>query len=415
MEKRKITLIDRLRDRGFVDQWGFLLFAIGGGLGIVAAKYTNAPAGWVTIGAIALMGIYALIISRSGSGRLRSDQAGDNCYYLGLIYTLSSLAYAIFFFDPANTATTIVQGFGIALATTVLGLVLRVFFNQGRPDLEDYEERARISLTQAAAELKTELGQIVITMKDFGLQVRQSINETRDAAASDINSFTRSSVDGLREVVETANEAIRAESNDFAARSKRYTTAFDRLLGTLESHTENVGKLSDAHETMLGTVGAISASAAGARDAVEHFATQSEDASTGLRAIRDSSENVQSMMERLQLTVTSIDGVVTQFHEHVTRQLDALKTGPGATVENAVEALADATAKLRGEIEELTATHRTAASGIASQAESALTVTRDHNVALEAALEQSRLNVSKVYDELVKMTGELARQVEGRR
>ena len=130
MEKRKITLIDRLRDRGFVDQYGFLVFALGGGIAIVAAKYTNAPAGWVTIGAIALMGLYALIISRSGSGRLRSDQAGDNCYYLGLIYTLSSLAYAIFFFDPSNTATTIVQGFGIALATTVLGLVLRVFFNQ---------------------------------------------------------------------------------------------------------------------------------------------------------------------------------------------------------------------------------------------------------------------------------------------
>ena len=105
---------DRLRDRGFIDQWGLLGVAGAGVARIVTSKALGIETVWVAIGAVLLMFIYALVIGRAGTGRLRADQAGDNCYYLGLIYTLSSLSYAIFTFDPDGTATTVVQGFGIA-------------------------------------------------------------------------------------------------------------------------------------------------------------------------------------------------------------------------------------------------------------------------------------------------------------
>src|SRR5690348_9486773 len=111
MDQPRIAFLNKLQERGLADQWGFAFFAAIGSLCIVAAKTFSVPAVWVAIGAIAIMLLYAGLIARYGSGRLRSDQAGDNCYYLGLIYTLASLAYAIFTFDPAHTATTIVQGF----------------------------------------------------------------------------------------------------------------------------------------------------------------------------------------------------------------------------------------------------------------------------------------------------------------
>ena len=151
-----ITWIDRLRDRGFTDQLGFMIFAVGGFAGIISAKALGIETIWVAIGAVVAMLLYALAIGRQGIGRLRADQAGDNCYYLGLIYTLASLSYAITTFDPNDTATTVVQGFGIALATTIIGLILRVFFAQGRPDLENSEVEARLELTDAVARLKGE-------------------------------------------------------------------------------------------------------------------------------------------------------------------------------------------------------------------------------------------------------------------
>ena len=57
--------------------------------------------------------------ARGGPTVCARDQAGDNCYYLGLIYTLASLRNAIATFDPDQNASGIVQT-SCALATTIL-------------------------------------------------------------------------------------------------------------------------------------------------------------------------------------------------------------------------------------------------------------------------------------------------------
>lgn len=173
MEPRRTGLIDRLAERGLVDRWGFLLFALGGAACILVAKHSGLSPVLVAAAAAITMVLYAAVTQAKGTGRLRGDQAGDNCYYLGLIYTLTSLAYAIFLFDPAETATTIVQGFGIALATTIMGIVLRVFFNQTRVDLVETEDTARLELADAAGRLKAELAATVVSMNDFGRRTRQ--------------------------------------------------------------------------------------------------------------------------------------------------------------------------------------------------------------------------------------------------
>ena len=154
MTENSSSTVDRLAERGLIDRWGFLLFALLGSSAILIANSLNMAPIPVAAGAALTMVGYAALVQTSGSGRLRADQAGDNCYYLGLIYTLCSLAYAIFLFDPANTATTVVQGFGIALTTTIMGLVLRVFFSQSRVDLVQTEDTARIELAEAAGRLK---------------------------------------------------------------------------------------------------------------------------------------------------------------------------------------------------------------------------------------------------------------------
>src|SRR5690606_32166208 len=97
---------------------------------------------------------------------------------------------AIATFDPNDTASTIVQGFGIALATTIFGLILRVFFNQGRPDLENVEEQARLELTDASSRLKAELNQAVGHLNDVVARARQAIAEMNDASTASIAQFT---------------------------------------------------------------------------------------------------------------------------------------------------------------------------------------------------------------------------------
>jgi uncharacterized phage infection (PIP) family protein YhgE len=412
MDPPRLTFIDRLQERGLVDQWGFAFFAGGGALGIVTAKWLHAPALWIAVGAVAVMLIYAALISRYGSGRLRSDQAGDNCYYLGLIYTLASLAYAIVTFDPANTATTIVQGFGIALATTIVGLVLRVVFNQGRPDLEEVESTARRDLVDAVARLKTELNQAVVAMNDFSRQTRQSISETRESASSDITGFAETAVVGLREVMDAAKNALQSEASDFAARTKRHGAAVDRLVSSLEAHGENLDRLASAHEQVAATLGNIAGAGSEAREATRTLAEQAEAASSVLAAVRESSDSVRQSSDALSRAAADVQTSVTKFGEQVSVQVELLRESPGAAVTAATEALGRASAAVRDELESLTTTQRNASASITDQAAAAIEALRRHNAAMEAELARSREMVEKVHANLVDMTGELVRQVD---
>jgi hypothetical protein len=413
MDKPRISFVNRLQERGLVDQWGFALFAAAGAVGIVAAKWFEAPALWVAAGAVIVMLAYAALISRCGSGRLRSDQAGDNCYYLGLIYTLASLAYAIVTFDPANTATTIVQGFGIALATTIVGLVLRVVFNQGRPDLEEVESGARRDLLEAVALLKTELGQAVVSMNDFGRQVRQSISETREAATSDITNFAETAVGGLQEVMSAAKDALQSEAADFALRTKRHGAAVDRLVSTLEAHGANLDRLATAHEQVAGTLESIAAAGAEAREATRGLVEQAEAASSVLATVRESSDSVRQSSDALGRAASDVRDSVASFGEEISEQLRSLREAPGAAVAEATDALARSSAAMRGELESLTAAQRNAATSISEQAATATEAVRRHNSAMEAELGRSRDLVEKVHANLVDMTSELVRRIDG--
>ena len=49
----------------------------------------------VTVTLVALMGSYALAVVLLPLLHIRLDQAGDNAYYLGLLFTLASMAFAL--------------------------------------------------------------------------------------------------------------------------------------------------------------------------------------------------------------------------------------------------------------------------------------------------------------------------------
>jgi len=75
-----------------------------------------------------------VVIYFSRNLRLRDDQSGDNLYYMGFLFTLTSLGVSLYQFSVERAAEEIVQNFGIAIASTITGIALRVVFNQMRRD-----------------------------------------------------------------------------------------------------------------------------------------------------------------------------------------------------------------------------------------------------------------------------------------
>src|SRR6202161_4707634 len=89
--------------------------------------------------------------------RLRDDQSGDNLYYMGFLFTLTSLGVSLYQFSASNAAEEIVQNFGIAIGSTIAGVGLRVIFNQMRRDPVEVERTMRLELAEATRRVRREL------------------------------------------------------------------------------------------------------------------------------------------------------------------------------------------------------------------------------------------------------------------
>jgi len=132
----------------------FMTFVVVGSAYIVAAKLSGISPFYVTFVPVATMLGYAVLISMARGLRLRDDQSGDNLYYMGFLYTLTSLGVSLYQFTASHAAEEIVQNFGIAIGSTITGIGLRVIFNQMRRDPVDVERVMRLELADAARRVR---------------------------------------------------------------------------------------------------------------------------------------------------------------------------------------------------------------------------------------------------------------------
>lgn len=414
---------DLLDERGWIDRWGFLLFAFVGGAAILLAKSVGLGAIPVAAGAAIAMVAYAFVVQTSGTGRLRADQAGDNCYYLGLIYTLISLAYAIFFFDPATTATTVVQGFGVALATTIMGLILRVFFNQSRVDLVETEDTARIELAEAAGRLKAELQAMTVSMSDYGRETRQVLEELRDEVVGSLTAARRESVAAIGETTSSAGSAIGSiaaeataavtqQSSDALARSRRVTAATEKVVASIERHAEVMGGVERSSEAMATGLAAIEGAADRTQRNLGELATSADRLAATQQALAGGGSELGAAVAAMADHVAAFDATAARFDASVAARLDEIGAVPADAAGRAADAMAAAVAAIEDRFSEVARRQHALFDDMARAGEEGVATLGRHNAALEQELGRSRDNVAKVHGALVEMTETLVERVQ---
>src|SRR3984885_15046255 len=185
--------------------------------------------------------------------RLRDDQSGDNLYYMGFLFTLTSLAVSLYQFSAAGSAEQIVQNFGIAIASTIAGITLRILFNQMRRDPVEVEATARMELAEASRRLKRELESVIMEFGYFRRATQQSVTDAVDEAQESIGkahkefsgelkklSSQRSeqALDGLNErtvqVLDVSRQLVR-EGEQLAKSTAKIVGAIDSLFVKLAS------------------------------------------------------------------------------------------------------------------------------------------------------------------------------------
>jgi hypothetical protein len=229
--------------------WSGLLFfavVIAGATYIVVSKLDEVGAIYVTLVPVCIMIAYATLLGFARLFRLRDDQSGDNLYYMGFLFTLTSLAVSLYEFRTnQGAADQIVQNFGIAIASTIAGIALRIFFNQMRRDPIEVEQTARLELADAARKVKRELESTVLEFSYFRRATQQSLAE----AVEEINTQLKD-----------ANGRIVGQLDEFAARSSKPIEEASKKSGDAIVHLN--ARISEALESAIsriaGEVGQLS-------------------------------------------------------------------------------------------------------------------------------------------------------------
>ena len=212
-------------DRGL-----FGVAALGGFGAICGLKLYGYNPDLIAVLAVAIMIAYGVIAFYMPRVQMRLDRLGDNFYYLGFIYTLASLSVALLQLRGAGAQIEQLLGsFGIALATTIVGIAGRVLFVQLRSEIDEVEERTRRDLAAASADLRA---QVASSVREFET-LRTSLMQT---------------------LSETTNECIKAGSRQIAEIDALTKRSAELISGAFETNRLQSEKQNQAMETVAKAV-----------------------------------------------------------------------------------------------------------------------------------------------------------------
>jgi hypothetical protein len=345
----------------------FMLFVASGSAYIIVAKLIGVAQIYVTFVPVLTMIGYAVLIWLARNLRLRDDQAGDNLYYMGFLFTLTSLGVSLYQFNAARAAEEIVQNFGIAIGSTITGIALRVIFNQMRQDPIEVERTMRLELADAARRVRRELDATVVEFGYIRRISQQSAADSFDHVAAKIDEIatrllgaiadvasrsalpledaSQRSADAIADASNLMADGLAATARQLAADMEGLSASVVDISATINEVAAKLERLQTPDgvievridsviQSLTGAVERFSAQsdlqAATLRDAVEAAKSAAEGSATSLVALREHVEsNSAASRAALKSAKESSDAVAQmlgQFTGNAWGQVQTLRS-----------------------------------------------------------------------------------------
>lgn len=231
----------------------FVCFLIGA-VGIIIFKQYHVNQVFVTAFPVAIMLIYAL---RHLKQKHLLGRVGDNLYYLGFLYTLVSLGVSLFEFslseESGEKITQIITNFGIAIASTIFGIIFRVLFNQSE---ESPEEEATSKFGNAVSDLSKEVSELDAQLRKFSnfrIELEQILRESSDRQKKAISQFN-ASVTRFTKTVEESREQLQANLDSFVNTVSDLNAQVSNLDSALKASSDAVSASVGAIQTISESV-----------------------------------------------------------------------------------------------------------------------------------------------------------------
>jgi hypothetical protein len=190
---------------------------------------------------LALMLLYIVV----GLGRRRDDvtdeKFADSCYYLGFIFTITSIIFSLFDLPSIGTQIeSIAVRFGAAMVSTVLGLGVRVYLVSFERDAGDAFREAQEAVVDASRRFAEQLRIALERLRDFEAEVDLAAKASVERVNLHVEALARSHADKLAdffaELSERNRQAVEVAFGDLQAASDRLAETVDGTTGGMRTN-----------------------------------------------------------------------------------------------------------------------------------------------------------------------------------
>lgn len=368
------------------------------------------------------------------------EKFADSCYYLGFIFTITSIIFSLF--DLPNIGTRIQDiavRFGAAMVSTVLGLGVRVYLVSFKKDVADAIEDAEEAVLDATRKFTEQLTIALERLRDFESQVGTAAKESVERVNMQVESLSKNHADkltGFFEALTTKNqEAFTSALGEVKSASERLAQSVDGyslgMRANLTSIEAKVGAFADAVTDRLKTTTfpdeyfaehlkgplaqlkeSSTAIASGIRASHQEVAKSTTVLSTALKKLQDkasaaegSLETVVKLTQQQQTVLDSAKGqlsaleqlgaTLSRFDDGLAATLASVREGAGLTSELAVRI-----AGIVADGAEIRRTLETALTGVSDTLKAQLQSTNNVATTLEAGATATRVAAQSLADKL---------------
>ena len=248
---------------------------------VLAATFEDVRAEWLGLAVLgALISLYGFL------GKGTKDECrfeiGDNCYFIGFVYTLSIITASLVFdaedllSGARDSLHPLLKTVGIALGTSVVGMLWRFGLTHDIRVGEDAFHEAVREASVAAAALKGVVGElrqaVATAASTIDAQASASsakLDQVVRTALARIEDAAADTAGALQTLGEHTGASLRGQATSIATLAEGTTGALEDLRRAARASTETVAQsLADASAALSDYAGTVEAAARRAGDAL---------------------------------------------------------------------------------------------------------------------------------------------------
>lgn len=265
-----------------------------------------------------ITGYVSYIMATKNRSGMSVDRASDNAYYLGLLFTLVSLAYSLIklaiFLDSAGTSgyvLTLLPDFGLALFSTIFGILGRVLLQQTRNEPREIEIEAREELGNAIRQLRYTISQVVSNLNGLSEQTKLSLNELSETVSDTLKQSADQStkaVDSVAADIAELSSKIQGQVTDITKFTSDNTKRFNEILESIRNQFEGLSRISSI-----------------VKDA-ERFNETLSEIRDQVEILSVTSEKIQDYGKKIETSVKSVDDANNEYVEELNKATETLRS-----------------------------------------------------------------------------------------